>query len=456
MSRRPAVDRSQPPPPGELRPFRFPPFTAAELDNGLRVLTARAPRVPLVSLEMLAPAGGQLDPPELPGLASFHGALLDEGTARHTALEIAADIEKLGGSLGSGAGWNMAFVETGHLAEHLPAGLALLAEIVRSPDFPAGEIDRLRQQRQAEILRRLGQPASLADDALAAAIYGGTVYGQPLLGTEASLERMGREDFRAFYRRHVHPNGSTVIGVGDLDPDDLTARVERAFGDWPRGPEPVASVIEPTSLAGNEVHVVDRPEAAQTQLVLGHVGVPRKHPDYHALMLLNTIFGGKFTSRINLNLRERHGFTYGAQSYFTRRRGPGPFVVKAAVATDVVGTAVRELLSELRRIREEPVSHEDLLETQDYLVGVFPYTLQTIGDLVRRLEALAVYGLADTYYEEFPQVLRQLSRDDVLAAARRHLRPEHLAIVAVGPEKDLRPQLEELGPVKVTPAPSPR
>ena len=208
-------------------------------------------------------------------------------------------------------------------------------------------------------------------------------------------------------------------------------------------------MIEPPVIERTEVHIVDRPESAQTQLQLGHASLPRNHPDFPRMLLLNAIFGGKFTSRINLNLREKHGFTYGAQSFFARRRGPGPFAASAAVATDVAGAAVEQLLLEMRKIREQPVDDDELRETQDYLVGVFPYTLQTIGDLARRLETLAVFDLPLDYYESYPALLYDLSREDLLEAAREHLHPDRLVIVAVGPAEELSPQLEGFGPVTV-------
>ena len=444
-----AVDRSQPPPPGELRPFDFPAFHHTRLDNGLRIFAARMPRVPLVSLEILLPAGGYFDSVERPGLASLHGGLLDEGTASKSALEIAALVEGLGGSLGSAAGWNMAYVEAMLLAQHLESGLELMTEIVRSPGFPESEIERLKHDRLAEILRRKVDPSALARRAFHAAVYNGTVYGQPRIGTAESLESFDREALQAFYQRHIGPRGASLIAVGDLDPEAITALAASRLGDWPAIEPPPPPVIEPAPLAGSEVHIVDRPGSAQVQLQLGHLSVPRAHPDFPRLLLLNAIFGGKFTSRINLNLREKHGYTYGAQSQFIQRLGPGPFLVRAAVATEVAGAAVEQLILEMRRIRDEPVSRADLAETQDYLIGVFPYTLQTIGDLTKRLEAIAVFDLPLNHYETYPSVFAEITRDHLQEAARQHFDPDHLAIVAVGPAATLEPQLERFGPVRV-------
>ncbi len=445
------TDRSTPPPPGEIRPFRFPSFQRIQLRNGLTVFAARLQGPPLVSVEMVFPAGGQHDPAERAGLATLTASLIDEGTERRGALEIAAQVERLGGYLTTGADWDVGYLAVGSLSQHLPASLDLLAEIVTSPTFPQEEVERLRRQRLAEILRRAQDPSSLADERLAREVYRGTVYAQSLLGNEESVSALSRAEALAFYRRHYRLHGASLIAVGDLDPKEIVRQVEEAFGSdrRPSGEEPAAPEIRPESLAGVGVHVVDRPGAAQTELRLGHVGISRHDPDYIPLLVLNTVLGGKFTSRINLNLRERHGYTYGAFTRFVGRLGPGPFIADAAVATEVAGAAAREVLGELRRIREEPVEPAELEETLSYMIGVFPYTLQTIGDLAKRLETLATYGLPDDYFNRYLERLTRVTREELLEVARRHLQPERIAVVAVGPAETLEPQLESLGPVKV-------
>jgi zinc protease len=443
------LDRSFPPPPGEIRPFRFPPFLRHRLGNGLEIYAARLGSVPLASLELVASAGGQHEPVEKAGLATLTASLLDEGTERRNAMEIAALVERLGGYLTTGADWDVGYFATGLLSRHLQEGLELLAEVATSPTFPDYELERLRNQRLAELLRRGQDPSALADDRLTEAIYEGSVYAHSLLGSEESVRSLRREEVVAFYRRHYAISGSALIAVGDLDPEDLIARVEAQLGSFAGGQAPPGPEIRPAPLPGLAIHVVDRPGAVQTELRLGHAGVSRKDPDYTPLVVMNTLLGGKFTSRINLNLRERHAFTYGASSRFVGRLGPGPFLVGAAVATESTGAAVREVLGELARIREEPVEPVELEETRNYLVGVFPYTVQTIAELAKRLESLAVYGLPDDYFERYTERLAAVTEQDVLEVSRRHLDPEHIAVVAVGPAEELEPQLAGLGPVQV-------
>lgn len=446
------VDRSLAPAGGEARPFHFPPFLRHKLANGLEVLAARLTGVPLVSLELVTPAGGQNDPRGKEGLAALTAGVIDEGTRRRSSLEIAAHVERLGGYFVAGVDWDEGYIAAGLLAQHLQAGLDLIAEVATEPTFPEAEIERLRTQRLTEIVRRRQDPGLLAEDRLAAVVYRGTVYDHPLSGLPESLPALTRDDLVGFYRSYVTLAGSKLIAVGDLDPEALLRDVEERFSALPPGP-PERPEIRPAPLGGVEVHIVDRPGGAQTELRLGHAGVPRTDPDYIPLIVLNTLLGGKFTSRINLNLRERHGYTYGASSRFTPRLGPGPFVVDAAVATESAGAAAGETLKELRRICDELVEPRELEETLSYVSGVFPYTFQTTSDLARRLETLSVYGLPDDYFERYLKRLPTITREEILSVARRHLHPDHIAVVAVGPAETLVPQLEPLGAVTVTPLP---
>ncbi|MFY9826454.1 MAG: pitrilysin family protein [Thermoanaerobaculia bacterium] len=448
--RLPPVDRSTPPAAGVLRPFRFPHFLRTRLPNGLAVLAARHSELPLVSLELLLPAGGQFDPQDQAGLAALTAAVLDEGTSRRSAMEIAAAAERLGGYFTTGADWDVGYFASGLLAENRAAAFELMTDVAFHPTFAAKEVERLRRQRLAEILRRTQEPSELADDRFHRVLYDGTAYAHPLIGEERSLAALDREALVDFYQQHYGLAGAVLIAVGDFDPDELLREAESAFAaGGPAAPPAPRPEIRPPSRSGISVHIVDRAGAAQTELRMGHPSVSRSHPDYPALVVFNGLLGGKFTSRINLNLRERHGYTYGASSRISGRMGPGPFLVSAAVATESTGAAAREILFELRRIREELVEPEELTETQSYLVGVFPYTMQTVSDLAKRLETLATFGLPDDYYTRHLERLANVTREDLLEVARRHVDPERVAIVAAGPAEALEPQLQGLGPVTV-------
>lgn len=455
MSRGPQLelDRSQPPPPGAVRPFCFPAFQRYQVDNGPTVLVAPVARTPLVLLELLAPAGAQSDPDPLPGVATLTAGLLDQGTAHRSAPEICAAIEELGGTLSCGANWDTAAAEVEIQAQDLDRGLALLAEVVTEPSFPAEELERARRQRLAELLRRRDQPSVQADLRLMREIYGqGSIYGRSILGDRDSVTAVQRDDVARFYNCRYPLSGATLIAVGELAPQRLLEAAAEAFAGSPEAAAPQTPEIPQPPPSASRVVIVDRPSASQTELRVGKVGIPRRHADHITLKVMNCLFGGKFTSRLNLNLREQHGYTYGVSSQFVARLGPGPFVISTAVATAVAGGATEQILAEVDRLRSEPPTAEELAVAQRYLVGTFPYLLQSLRGLTARLEELAVYGLDDRYFHRYADEVAAVEADDVLRVAREHLDPEQMVVAAVGPAAALAPQLETFGPVSVVSA----
>jgi zinc protease len=441
------LDRSRPPAAAPPLPFRFPPFLHRRLLPGLDLYAARVPRAPMASVELILPRGGQSDPAGARGLASLTADLLDEGSERRSGPDLAAWVERLGGSLAATADWDASYVACTLLAEHLDDALALLAEVALQPSFPEAEVERLRRRRLAELLRRRSSPALLAEERFARALYGGGPYGYPMIGEEQDLHRIDRDAAAAFYQRALRRGGATLVASGDLDPEAVATRAAALLAAWPTEPPPPPAPVEPATGSTVTVHVIDRPQAAQTELRIGHPGPPRNHPDRVPLSVMNSLLGGKFISRINLNLRERHGYTYGAHSSFANRRGPGPFQVSAAVATESVGAAVRETLGELRRLQQEPPAEAELLDAVQYLEGVFPYTLQTVESMAQRLSQLAVFALGDDYFDRYFAELREVRPEHIREVAARHLQPDASAIVAVGPAALLRPQLEGFGTV---------
>lgn len=451
---RPAIDRSRPPAPAEPKTVGFPSFERTRLTSGLEILLLPRVGVPKVELALLLPAGADRNPLDAPGLASLTASLVDEGTRRRSGPRIAAEVERLGASLSTRADWNAAQLEVELLTKDVDHGLELLAELAREPVFPEAEIDRLRALALTELLRRRDRPSVLAEEALARALYPGTPYAELLLGTEDSLANLVRSRIAAFHCEHFRPRGAALIAVGDFDTSAVARRIEALFGDWVEPPPPPPPALVAPARGERSVLVIDRPQAAQVELRLGHAGVSRSHPDRNLLMIVNAALGGKFTSRINLNLRERHGYTYGASSRFVDRKGPGPFVISTAVATPVAGAAAREVVGELERIRAEPLASDELEETRSYLIGVFPYTLQTSSGLLGRLEDLAVYELPSDHYDRTLEEIATSGADALLQAARRHIRPDELVLVAAGPAAELKPQLESIGPVEILELPA--
>jgi zinc protease len=446
-------DRSTPPPAGPEPDFRPPPFRRLRLDSGLELVLAPRQGVPLVEAALLLPAGGEHNPPDRPGLAALTASLVDEGTRQRSGLELATRLEQLGAALGAYADWDATRIEASALAGNLAEILEVVAEVAREPSFPADEVERLRRQTLAEILRRADHPGRLADRALAAALYADSPFGELLEGTAPSLEAVSREELVGFHHNHYAPVSGHLVLCGEFDPSSAEDLAREYFESWRnRGAAARPAPAAAAAIAGVDVTIVDLPRAPQTELRLGHVGVPRTHPDRTQLGVLNALLGGKFTSRLNLNLRERHGFTYGVSSRFADRRSAGPFVVATSVANDVAGAAAGEVVAELRRLRDEPVGAAELAETRNYLRGVYPYTFQTVSGHLARLSDLALFELPDDHFETALAVIAATSPADVQRLSRAHLRPEELRIAAAGPAAVLAPQLAAFGDVAVVAA----
>lgn len=438
--------RTHPPEPAPLRPFDFPPVQRGELDNGLQILSARDGDMPLVTLALVVEAGGAADPAAQAGVASLTASALTSGMGGRDADEVAWAIEKLGVHLSARAGWDAAFVRVTVPAGRLDAAARLFADVVRRPDFPADEVERLRDQQLARLLQRRKQPGALASDAAARFIFAPeTPWARPLIGTTPTVQGLTRDRVVAFYETRFMPNSATLIAVGDIDSDRAHELAREGFGDWSPG-EPTATSfdVEP-ALERSRVFVVDRPGSVQSEIRIGDVGVERRHADYFPLLIMNAVLGGSFTSRLNMSLREKHGFTYGVRSGFAFRRRPGPFVVQTAVANDVTGRAVEESMREIRRLRDEGADGDEVARARDYLSGLLPLQLQTTSQLAARLDDLVVYDLPDDYFQHYREHIAAVTPDDVQRVARAHLRPDRLAVVVVGAAADIVPQLEALG-----------
>lgn len=450
-----ALDRGRAPVPGPSRSSSFPNFEVEELESGARLWTLDVQGCGLVTAVLLMPGGSELDIPERAGLASFTAGLRGAGTRDRDALEFAAAAEDLGTAISTSCGWENAAVATTIGAEDVAAGLELVAEAAGEPAFLDEEVERRRRRRLAEIERRRSDPSAQARAAFARAIYGDTPYAYPAIGDRRTTQEITREDIAGFHARALAAGSCHLIAVGELGHGRVRRAIEetveprllphaRRFEAAARNLEPA-----PSSPPARRVVVVDRPGAAQTELRIGHSGVPKRHPDRVRLQVANSILGGKFMSRLNLTLREKHGYTYGVSSAFDFRRGPGPFVISTAVANDVAGAACRKTIEEVERMCDEPPGATELDDARNYMVGVFPYTLQTIQGLSSRLQTLAVFDLDHDEYDRWPEQVRATSDQDVLEVCLRHLSPEGLTIIAVGPADELLPQLEGLGTTEV-------
>lgn len=447
------MNRAHPPEPGLLRSFDFPGVRRYSLSNGIPLLVAEIRSHPVVTCGLLLlRAGGTMEEEPRAGIAALTASLLESGAGERGAAEIAETIETLGVQVDTELSWDVAHVGLTALRSRVEPAFPILADLIRRPTFPQPEVDRLRAERLAEIAQRRADPRSLANEMAVRFIFPPeSPFARPLGGTPRSVRRLTRQDITAFHATHYSPGAATLLVAGDLAGDEARDLAERHFGDWAgsrvEGPTPPAGPANGT--AG--IVIVDRPGSVQSEVRVGHIGVPRDTPDYFPLVVLNTILGGAFSSRLNLNLRERHGFTYGVHSGFSMRRQPGPFLVSTAVQSEVTAAAIREIHREIGGIRDAHVSPHELEDARNYLAGVFPLRLQTTDGVASRLAELVIHGLPEDYWDAYRSRILEVSAEEVLRVAREHLHPDRLTTLVVGDAAQLQEPLgpEGFGPVRV-------
>lgn len=435
--------RPQPAPPRE---YHFPRFARHRLDNGLSVVVAPVHALPLVTVLAVTEAGASADPRGNEGVARLTAHALNEGTPKYDGEALTDYLEQLGTSISGAADWDAATLGMTVLRANLENALAHFVEVLTTPTFPEAAIERLKGERIAELLQIESEPRELADERFDEYLFAqGSRFQLPLGGTRATVEALTRDDVVAFHRARYQPHGTTIIIAGDITAADALRMVRDALGAWQGAAPERVTVDDAPARSTPSIRIVPRADAPQSELRLGHVGVPRVNPDYFAIVVMNAILGGLFSSRINLNLREAHGYTYGASSAFDWRRAAGPFVIGAAVASDVTTAAIQETLKEIDRMRAEPPSESELSLATSYLDGVFPIRYETTAAIAGALATLVVYGLPDDWYDTYRPNIRAVTVEDVHRAARTYVHPDRLQIVIVGDATAIREQVEGLG-----------
>jgi zinc protease len=436
--------RHEPPKAGSVRALQLVPPVSFKLDNGLTVILNERDNVPIVAAALVVRTGSDANPIDMPGLANFTADMLDEGTATRSALQLADEVAQIGASLESGSSMDATRVQVRSLRRNAAAAMDILADVVLNPSFPAEEIERQRGQRLAELVQHREDPRAIVEKAMAAALYGtGHPYGFVELGTEASNQAMTRDNLVSFWKRNFVPNNAALVVAGAINADDLRALAEKSFGAWAPG-TPATPAIGAPGMTGAKVVMVDKPGAAQTTLRVATIGVPRSTPDYPALEVMNSALGGLFSSRINLNLREDKGYTYGAGSVFRYRRSAGPFLIGAAVRTDVTGPSVTEMFREIERMVASPPVGDELLLARDSLVRSLPGLFETSSQVVSSFAGIYVYDLGLDYFTKYPVEVGSVSAEAVRDVAQRYLVPGKMIVVAVGDREKIEPQLQDL------------
>jgi len=437
-----------PPPPLPDRPIEFPGFTEYVLANGLRVVVVSYGSQPVMSARIYFRGGRSTEPAALSGLTDLVTTVLTRGTEGRSALDISEAIEGVGGSISAAAGAEFFSVAAVSLTDHRALAFELLEDVVRRANFPQAEVDLAQRQILSSLQAQLGSPQSIADRRFHAVMYGET-HPDGISPTPETVRAIGREDLVSFRDRVFRPNGAMLLVAGLVDPEEIRALAETHFGDWSGDPLPRPEVPEPEEQGATRIVLVHRPGSVQSVVAVGHLGIRWENPDYFALQVLNRVLGGGADARLFQILREERGWTYGAYSQFTRPVRRGHFVAQAEVRTEVTDSTVVEILTQMRRLREESVPAEELEGAKSFLAGSFPLRLETADQIAAQLSTTLLLGLPIDEVTGYPERIRGITEADIRRVATTYLHPDRAAVIVVGDGVALLEKLEAIAPVEL-------
>lgn len=425
---------------------QLPEIYRAGLPHGMNLLGMEYERVPWVSLTCMLKRGAETDPPGKAGVADWTAEFLTLGTARYSQRQLAEKVESMGAHLRSRAEYDATYISLDGLAEDFPALMEILAEVVQNPSFPEAEFPLLLERRRAELAQILDDPRELATRRFRRLFFGAAPYGQAIRGEPESLEAIKLEDLTGHYSREFAPSVTTLVVVGMVPQAWVVEQAHRLWDGWQGGgPPSPAHTTPPSHLAAPGLYLLDRPELTQSEIRLGHLGLPRHHPDYFPLRLVNYILGeGGFSSRLMTRIRSDLGFTYGIRSHFHFRRAPGPFIISTFTPAENTAQVVREIREVMQNVRENGVSAQELSDAQSYYVGHFPLGLETSRTIATQVLNIDLYDLGLDYLSRYCENVQGVTLEAAQHAARTHLQPEALVTLVVGPAAKCRAALEEL------------
>ena len=436
--------RNTMPGPGPEAKAQLPSAKRLELSNGMALYVVEAHHLPIVAANVVLRSGSAADPADLPGLAGFTAAMLDEGTAKRDALQIANEVYAMGASLNTGTQTDGSSASVRSLKQNANAAMSILSDVVLNPAFPDKEVERIRNDRLTSLLQQRDQQWPTALRVMNACLFGpGHPYGHTQLGTEDALKKMTRADLVKLYQSTFSPKNAALIVVGDVTESEAKKLAQESFGSW-KGVATPAAIPPAGTTVDSRIVVVDRPGSNQTMVLAGQMGVKRSDPDYEKLDVMNTVLGGLFSSRINLNLREDKGYSYGAFSFIGQNRGVGPLMAGAAVRGDATGPSIDEILKEVTKIRDGGVTGEELKLAKQSIIRSLPANFETTSTTAGTMASIYMYDLPLDYYQTLPGRVDAITATDVLDVAKKHLVPERMVVVAVGDRSKIDPQIGKL------------
>ncbi len=423
----------------------LPDIQKATLKNGLKVWLVEAHELPIVSFNLVFQAGTDHDPIDKAGLVSLTADMLDEGTTTRTALQIADELDFIGANLGTGAGTDGTFITLNTLTKHLDKALAVYADVLVNPTFPQNEFDRLKQQRLTGLIQQRDRAATIASLAYNRIIYGDRhPYGINSTGTEESLNKLTQRDLAAFYRSYYRPNNATLIIVGDAKLAPMVQKLEKLFAGWKSQPVNAVTLTSPPPVTKRRVYLIDKPGAPQSEIRIGYPAVARNSPDFFAITVMNRVLGGQFSSRLNMNLREKHGYTYGARSGFSFNKQPGPFTASAGVTASKTDSSLIQFFYEIDRTFTDGITAEELEFVKKGLTGNFALNFETPAQIAGALQNIVLYNLPEDYYETYLQNINAVTLSDIQRVSNKYLDSSKMAVVVVGDLKLIREGVEKL------------
>ena len=442
-----SVDRTRLPELGPDVSIRFPSVERRLLSSGLRVWTVEQREMPVLVLLLVLPTGSAGDPSDRPGLAALTADLLDEGSGDRDAIAIHEAIARIGAQLEIDTGYDSTTISLVTLSRFRREAIDLLSDIVFRPRLDEADFARVRELRCNRLAQMRDVPGALAEQAFVEHVFGTHPYGHLSVGTEPSLRAVAVDEVRRFHQERYRPGGALLIAVGEASHGEIVQAVEAATTGLALRDAVAFVEVPPVAIGGEgrRLVLVDRPDAPQSELRIGHLAVARSTPEYHPLVVLNALLGGQFVSRINLNLREDKGYTYGARSTFDWRRAPGPFVVQTSVQTDATAAAISEVLRELAEVGGgRPPTSRELELAQASLTRGFARNFETPEQIARALAQIAVYQLPDSWFDEFVDHVRAVDGDTVADVAHRHVRPADALVTVVGNRSRIEAELARL------------
>ena len=445
--------RNQPPAPGPAPLLNLPLPKQFKLANGLSVLLVEKHNLPVVSANLVVLSGSDTNPPDKPGLAAFTAAMLAEGAKKRTALQIAADADQIGAGFGTRSTSDSSGAFITCLRQNMDPAFELLSDVVLNPAFEPKEVERIRKERLTSIAQERDNSRNLALKVFYRAIYGDKhPYGYTELGTEESLGKIEPRDLENFWAKGYAPSRAALVIAGDITEAEGRSLAEKYFGSWKNtAASDVPPSFNPLSLnplskgaGGRRIILVDKPGAPQTSVVVGGVGVARSNPDYVPVEVMNTMLGGLFSARLNMNLRERNGYAYGANSHFLYRRAAGPFYARADVRTEVTAPAIKEFLNELNGIRTNPLSPDELKIAKDSMARSLPGQFETAQQTARSMGDIFVYSLPLDSFSALPSEIAGVNSGGTRQAAEKYIHPDSMVVVAVGDRARIEPEIKKL------------